>query len=94
MLPEGAVARVDAFLREALIEAEAVLDRALARSAEAGLLPHAVPPPQGAFLQILVQALGAKRVLEIGTLGACSTIWLARGLPEDGRLVTLERFPT
>jgi predicted O-methyltransferase YrrM len=59
----------------------------------AGLPPHEVSPPQGALLELLARAIGARRILEIGTLGGYSTIWLARALPADGRLVTLEVDP-
>jgi predicted O-methyltransferase YrrM len=59
----------------------------------AGLPPHEVSPPQGALLELLARAIGARRILEIGTLGGYSTIWLARALPPDGRLITLEVDP-
>jgi predicted O-methyltransferase YrrM len=52
-----------------------------------------VSPPQGKLLQLLVRAIGARTALEFGTLGGYSTIWLARGLPADGRLITLEADP-
>ena len=58
-----------------------------------GLPPHEVSPPQGMLLELLARAAGARRILEIGTLGGYSTIFLARALPEDGRLVTLELDP-
>jgi predicted O-methyltransferase YrrM len=57
----------------------------------AGLPPHEVSPPQGALLELLARAIGARRILEIGTLGGYSTIWLARS---GARLVTLERDPS
>jgi predicted O-methyltransferase YrrM len=59
----------------------------------AGLPRHEVSPPQGALLELLARAIGARRILEIGTLAGYSTIWLARALPPDGRLVTLEVDP-
>jgi predicted O-methyltransferase YrrM len=59
----------------------------------AGLPPHEVSPPQGALLELLARAIGARRILEIGTLGGYSTRWLARALPPGGRLVTLEVDP-
>ncbi|MGI5454411.1 O-methyltransferase [Streptomyces sp. CA-249302] len=69
-------------------------DEALAaalRDSEAAGLPHvAVTPPQGKFLHLLAQIQGARTILEIGTLGGYSTIWLARALPADGRLISLE----
>jgi predicted O-methyltransferase YrrM len=60
----------------------------------AGLPPHEVSPPQGALLELLARAVGARRILELGTLGGYSTLWLARALPPDGRLVTLEVDPS
>jgi predicted O-methyltransferase YrrM len=61
------------------------------RDSEAARLPHAnVTAPQGKLLQLLAQIQGARTILEIGTLGGYSTIWLARALPADGRLVSLE----
>ncbi len=63
---------------------------ALEASTAAGLPAIAVSPSQGKLLQILATAIGARRILEIGTLGGYSTIWMARALPPDGRLITLE----
>jgi len=84
---------VDAHLDEVFGTPDAALRDALARSEEAGLPPIGVSASTGRFLQVLVAARGARRVLEIGTLGGYSTIWLARALPEDGRLITLEHDP-
>jgi predicted O-methyltransferase YrrM len=70
-----------------------VLDAALAASREAGLPGIQVTPNQGKFLQLLARACGARQILEVGTLGGYSAIWLARALPEGGRLVTLELVP-
>lgn len=86
-------AAVDRFFETTLLTQDEALADALARSAEAGLAPHAVSPAQGAFLQILARAIGAARILEIGTLGGYSTIWLARALPAGGSLVSLEADP-
>jgi predicted O-methyltransferase YrrM len=69
------------------------LHAALEESAKAGLPPIQVAPHQGKLLMLLAQAIGARRILEIGTLGGYSAIWLARALPEGGRLVTLEADP-
>ncbi len=69
------------------------LAAALRDSDAAGLPPIAVSPLQGKLLQLLARLTGARRVLEIGTLGGYSTIWLGRALPADGRLVTLEYDP-
>ncbi|MGA2499052.1 MAG: O-methyltransferase, partial [Tepidisphaeraceae bacterium] len=66
------------------------LDAALAASAAAGLPAISVAPNQGKLLQLLAQLAGARNILEIGTLGAYSTSWLARALPAGGRLITLE----
>ena len=75
---------VDAFFAERLAPSDAALDAVLAANAAAGLPPHDVSPLQGRFLEILVRMIGARRVLEIGTLGGYSTIWMARGLPAGG----------
>ncbi|MDZ7966665.1 MAG: O-methyltransferase [Nostoc sp. DedSLP03] len=69
------------------------LDQALQTSAAAGLPPHNVSPNQGKLLLLLAQIQGAQSILEIGTLGGYSTIWLARALPSNGRLITLEAAP-
>src|SRR6059058_2536700 len=67
---------------------------AAVRDSEAADLPQAaVTAPQGKLLQLLAQVQGARTILEIGTLGGYSTIWLARALPEDGRLISLEFEP-
>lgn len=84
---------VDHYVTQLLVEPDAALTGALRANAEAGLPPIDVSPAQGKFLMLLVQLSGARRVLEIGTLGGYSTIWMARGLPEGGRLVTLESVP-
>jgi predicted O-methyltransferase YrrM len=81
---------VDEWFCERLIGPDAALDGALAASAKAGLLAINVAPNQGKFLYLLARIQGARRVLEIGTLGGYSAIWLARALPADGALVTLE----
>ena len=69
------------------------LAAALEASAEAGLPPIQVPPLQGKLLHLLARSIGARRILEFGTLGGYSAIWLARALPPDGRLTTLELDP-
>jgi predicted O-methyltransferase YrrM len=84
---------VDTYFEATLLAPDAILERALARSDAVGLPQHAVSPLQGQFLQILVKAFGAKRILEIGTLGGYSTICMARALPNDGVLVSLESEP-
>lgn len=82
---------VDDYIVERLLPPDPALDAALAASEAAGLPRIAVTPNQGKLLELLARIHKAKRILELGTLGGYSTIWLARGLPRDGRLVTLER---
>jgi predicted O-methyltransferase YrrM len=82
---------VDRYMVESLIPSDPILEAVLQANAAAGLPAHDVAPNQGKLLYLLAKIHGAKRILEIGTLGAYSTIWLGRALPEDGFLVTLER---
>jgi predicted O-methyltransferase YrrM len=84
---------VDAYFVDELIPADAALKAALKANHAAGLPSIDVSPLQGRLLCLIAQMAGARRILEIGTLGGYSTIWLARALPEDGRLVTLEIDP-
>jgi predicted O-methyltransferase YrrM len=81
---------VDEYIVGQLIPADTVLQEAQAANASAGLPTIDVAPNQGKLLHLLARVAGAKKILEIGTLGGYSTTWLARALPEDGRLVTLE----
>ena len=81
---------VDHYIADLLVQSSPALNDALEASARAGLPAISVSPTQGKFLQQLVQIRGARSILEIGTLGGYSTIWLASALPADGRLVTLE----
>ncbi len=81
---------VDHYISDVLIKPDPVLDAALAASDAAGLPAISVSPNQGKLLNILARAVQARFVLEIGTLGGYSTIWLARALPKDGRLISLE----
>jgi predicted O-methyltransferase YrrM len=81
---------VDHYLVENLIPADPVMDQALASNKAAGLPSIDVAPNQGKLLYLLARIRGARRILEIGTLGGYSTIWLARALPSDGKLITLE----
>jgi predicted O-methyltransferase YrrM len=81
---------VDRYLADRLLEPDAALDAALEASAAAGLPAHGVSPAQGRLLELLARIQGARTILELGTLGAYSTIWLARALPPGGRLMTLE----
>jgi predicted O-methyltransferase YrrM len=84
---------VDRYIADLLISPDPVLEAALQTSTEAGLPPISVAPNQGKLLQLLATMQGARNILEIGTLGGYSTIWLARALPADGKLVTLEAEP-
>ena len=81
---------VDRYTTEMLVAPDAVLDAAVEASNAAGLPQIAVAPNQGKLLHLLARAHGARKILEIGTLGGYSTIWLARALPPGGRLTTLE----
>ncbi|MCT2582812.1 O-methyltransferase [Actinophytocola gossypii] len=84
---------VDAYISGLLVNGDPALDEALAASAAAGLPRIEVSPNQGKMLHLIAKIHGARSILEIGTLGGYSTIWLARALPPDGRLVTLEYEP-
>ena len=84
---------VDRYISDTLIPADPVLEAALTASTKAGLPPIAVAPNQGKWLMILAQAIGARAILEMGSLGGYSTIWLARGLAGGGKLITLEADP-
>jgi predicted O-methyltransferase YrrM len=84
---------VDQYTTDLLLPADPALDAALAASNAAGLPPISVSPSQGKLLMLLATLAGAKRILEIGTLGGYSTIWMARALPPGGRLITLEANP-
>jgi predicted O-methyltransferase YrrM len=86
-------AEVDDYLNGALLAPDPALDDALADSAAAGLPSIAVAPNQGKLLNLLARLAGARTILEIGTLGGYSTIWLARALPPGGKLVTCEYDP-
>lgn len=81
---------VDDYIAGKLLGEDDALAAALANNAAKGLPPIDVSEPQGKMLFLLAQMAGAKRILEVGTLGGYSTIWLARALPADGSLVTLE----
>lgn len=84
---------VDSYLIDALIPQDPLLRQVLANNQRAGLPAFDVAANQGQFLALLVRMVRAQRVLEIGTLGGYSTIWMARELPEDGELLTLEADP-
>ncbi|MEV7782067.1 O-methyltransferase [Kitasatospora sp. NPDC088351] len=84
---------VDAYFAERLVGDDPVLDAAVAAADEAGLPHIAVAPNQGKLLHLLALTQGARRILEVGTLGGYSAIWLGRALPADGTLITLEIDP-
>jgi predicted O-methyltransferase YrrM len=84
---------VDDYIARHLAPHDRALEQALRSSDDAGLPAIAVAPNQGKLLQILARSIQATRILEVGTLGGYSTIWLARALPESGRLITIEVDP-
>ncbi len=84
---------VDAYIAERFIVDDPALDAATAAAKAAGLPDIAVSPVLGKYLYLLAKLISARRILEIGTLGGYSTTWLARALPEDGSVVTLEYEP-
>jgi predicted O-methyltransferase YrrM len=86
-------AAVDHYIGERLVPSDAALEAAMQANAAAGLPAIGVSPVQGKLLHVLVLTKDARRILEIGTLGGYSTIWMARALPAGGRLVTLEAEP-
>jgi predicted O-methyltransferase YrrM len=85
--------RVDTYLGSHLVASDEALEAAMTASGDAGLPAIAVAPNQGKLLHLLARMSRARRILEIGTLGGYSTIWLARALPADGRLISLEVDP-
>src|SRR3954468_20209162 len=86
-------ADVDRYIIDLFVPPDAALDAALQATADAGMPLINVAPNQGRLLHILALSVGARSILEIGTLGGYSTIWLARALPAGGRLITLEADP-
>lgn len=85
--------KVDAYLTERLIQQDSILEQVLQNNKRADLPAIDVAPNQGKLLHLYAQMIGAERILEIGTLGGYSTIWMARALPEHGQLITLELDP-
>jgi predicted O-methyltransferase YrrM len=86
-------AEIDDYLNDVLIPADQALEAALQSIKAAGLPAHSVSPTQGKLLMVLAQTVGARNILEIGTLGGYSTIWLARALAPGVRIITLEANP-
>jgi len=91
--PQKKWIEVDRYINGHLAPHDAPLDAAVAANSAADLPAIDVTPNQGKLLYLLAQLVGAKRILEIGTLGGYSTIWMARALPKGGRLITLELMP-
>jgi len=91
--PDEKWIEVDRYIAEKLIPADTALDAAMAANTAAELPPIDVTPLQGKLLYLLAKLVGARRILEVGTLGGYSTIWMARALPAGGRLITLELEP-
>jgi predicted O-methyltransferase YrrM len=85
--------QVDDYINEMLAPGDTALENAVQKSNEAELPQIQVSPAHGKLLHLLARTIGAKRILEIGTLGGYSTIWLARALPPNGKLITLEASP-
>jgi predicted O-methyltransferase YrrM len=81
---------VDSFVSETIVDEDSALKEVVEAAESAGLPAIQVSPPQGRLLQLLVRLVGARKILEFGTLGGYSAILMARALPEDGRLITLE----
>jgi predicted O-methyltransferase YrrM len=81
---------VDEYVEDQLLGRDPALEQALSSAEQAGLPSIAVTPAQGKLLHLLARTIGARSILELGTLGGYSSIWLARALPPEGRLVTLE----
>ncbi|HVB52217.1 MAG TPA: O-methyltransferase [Acidimicrobiales bacterium] len=92
-MSENLWSNVDEYLVSLLLPSDGALEETLAQSAAAGLPPISVAPNQGKMLELLARIQKSRRILEIGTLGGYSTIWLARALPSDGSLVTIELEP-
>jgi predicted O-methyltransferase YrrM len=84
---------VDRYITDLFVPPDPALEAALQATADAGMPLINVAPNQGQLLHILARSIGARRILEIGTLGGYSTIWLARALPPGGRLISLEAEP-
>lgn len=93
MAGNASAAAVDAYIVDHLLPADPAFDAALANNAAAGLPPIDVSAAQGRMLQLFALMVGAHRILEIGTLGGYSTLWLLRALPADGKITTLELEP-
>src|SRR3569623_3229637 len=90
-MSQKAWTEVDTYIADNLLaDADPIFEQVLRANAAGGLPAIDVSPAQGKFLNLLATIAGAKRILEIGTLGGYSTIWLAKALPAGGRLISLE----
>ncbi|WYK02141.1 hypothetical protein A5821_003284 [Enterococcus sp. 7F3_DIV0205] len=87
---EKLFAAVDDYFIEKLVEKDPIFDQILANNQKHQLPPHDVSPSQGKFLYLLARIKGAKRILEIGTLGGYSTLWFAKALDKEGQVISLE----
>ncbi|GGC75625.1 O-methyltransferase [Enterococcus wangshanyuanii] len=87
---EHLFSEVDAYFSEKLVGNDPLFDKLLQNNEKYGLPPHDVSPSQGKFLYLLAKIKGAKRILEIGTLGGYSSLWFAKALDSDGQLISLE----
>jgi predicted O-methyltransferase YrrM len=92
-MSESLWAKVDGYLADVIVKPDAALEAALEESDKAGLPQISVSATHGKLLWVLAKLVNAKRILEVGTLGGYSTIWMGRALPEDGKLVSLELLP-
>lgn len=92
-IDEHVLQRVDQYIESLFIKPDPLLDEGLRDAAYAGMPPSNVSPNQGKLLFLIARMVTARRILEIGTLGGYSTVWLARALPADGKLITLEINP-
>jgi predicted O-methyltransferase YrrM len=92
-MPDPQWTAVDDYVTDLIVRPDAALNAAVTATAEAGMPPIAVSAPQGQLLALLARIAKATRILELGTLGGYSTIWLARALPAGGRLISLEVNP-
>src|SRR6516164_5839135 len=84
---------VDDYISRLVVKPDSALEAALTSTAAAGMPPIAVSAAQGKLLHLFARMLGAERILEVGTLGGYSTIWMARALPAGGRIISLEIDP-
>ncbi|MEQ9316626.1 MAG: O-methyltransferase [Henriciella sp.] len=93
MSEEGLFEAVDTYINSLFVDDDPVLERAITRATAAGLPEIQVSPGQGKLIYLLAKMIGAKRILEVGTLGGYSTVWLGRALPDSGELITVEMEP-